>query len=208
MTDSGGWIEIVFLAMLAGFIALRLVAVLGKKTGHEDAAPRYPGPSPELATPNGASFDARTPAAVAVPTGTDPSLQGALQSIADKDRSFDPQQFVGGAQSAYRHILEAFWRGDVAALDNLVSDDVLGDFKAAIDARGDDAPKNKLLAVKNAAITAARINGPTAEVTVRFDADLQPAGGETVETHDVWTFSRHFGASDPNWLLIETDDEA
>jgi predicted lipid-binding transport protein (Tim44 family) len=208
MTDSGGWIEIVFLAMLAGFIALRLVAVLGRKTGPDDATPGYGNPSPELATPNGASFNTRAPAAIVLPTGTDPVLQGALQSIADRDARFDPQQFIGGAQAAYRHILEAFWRGDAAALDKLVSDEVLADFKAAIDARGDDAPKNKLLGVKNAVITAARINGPTAEVTVRFDADLQPASGEPVETHDVWTFSRHFGAGDPNWLLIETDDEA
>jgi predicted lipid-binding transport protein (Tim44 family) len=29
-----------------------------------------------------------------------------------------------------------------------------------------------------------------------------------VQTHDVWTFSRHTGSPDPNWLLIETDEEA
>ena len=37
MSDSGTWIEIVLLAMLAGFIGLRLVSVLGKRTGDEKA---------------------------------------------------------------------------------------------------------------------------------------------------------------------------
>jgi predicted lipid-binding transport protein (Tim44 family) len=58
-----------------------------------------------------------------------------------------------------------------------------------------------------------------AEVTVRFDADVvavtRDAGGavvagstaDAVETHDLWTFSRHTGATDPNWLLVATDDD-
>ncbi|MCA3255069.1 MAG: TIM44-like domain-containing protein, partial [Alphaproteobacteria bacterium] len=53
----------------------------------------------------------------------------------------------------------------------------------------------------------------------RFDADLSAvtrdaegrvvAGStsDAVQTHDVWTFSRHTGSNDPNWLLIDTDDE-
>ena len=33
------------------------------------------------------------------------------------------------------------------------------------------------------------------------------AGSESdaVQTHDIWTFSRHIGSDDPAWLLIETD---
>ena len=77
MTDSGGWIEIVFLAMLAGFIALRLVAVLGRKTGPDDATPGYGNPSPELATPNGASFNTRAPAAVVLPQDKPAAAQPA-----------------------------------------------------------------------------------------------------------------------------------
>src|SRR3546814_15122751 len=57
-----------------------------------------------------------------------------------------------------------------------------------------------------------------AQVTVRFDADLvavtRNAAGEVVAgstsdavaTHDVWTFSRHVRASDPNWLLVTKDE--
>ena len=54
---------------------------------------------------------------------------------------------------------------------------------------------------------------------MRFDADLvavtrdkdgKVVAGSTsdaVPTHDVWTFSRLVSSNDPNWLLIETDDE-
>src|SRR3546814_20918829 len=38
---SGGWlVEIVVLAMIAGFVALRLVSVLGRRTGHEKRLPQ------------------------------------------------------------------------------------------------------------------------------------------------------------------------
>src|SRR3546814_8320701 len=38
---SGGWlVEIVVLAMIAGFVALRLVSVLGRRTGHEQPLPQ------------------------------------------------------------------------------------------------------------------------------------------------------------------------
>ncbi len=62
--------------------------------------------------------------------------------------------------------------------------------------------------------------GAMAEVTLRFDADLvavtrDKAGNvvsgslsDAVQSHDVWTFSRHTGAADPNWLLIDTDEDA
>ncbi|MFP5455915.1 MAG: TIM44-like domain-containing protein, partial [Alphaproteobacteria bacterium] len=31
---------------------------------------------------------------------------------------------------------------------------------------------------------------------------------DAVPTHDVWTFSRHVRADDPNWMLVETDEAA
>src|SRR3546814_16508459 len=64
----------------------------------------------------------------------------------------------------------------------------------------------------------ARLDGRTATITVRFDADIAAvtrnqegevvAGSlsDAVETHDVWTFRRTLGSDDPNWLLVETDE--
>lgn len=223
MSDSSWWIEIVFLAMLAGFIALRLVSVLGRRTGHENPAPgAFRGGAAEVAAPGAAVADVRRPSMLDMPADLDPKLHEPLQAIADADANFEPGRFTEGAKAAYRMILEAFWKGDTATLEGLVSDDVAADFRHAIAAREAQGLtlENRIVRIERAAIVGARLAGMMAEVTVRFDADLvavtrDKAGNvvagstsDAVPTHDVWTFSRHVGSHDPNWLLIETDDEA
>lgn len=207
MSDSGTWIEIVLLAMLAGFIGLRLVSVLGKRTGSEKpAGDAFRPGAPAIVPASLSRVEAPARRIVTVPAGTGADLAPALQTVADADPQFDPEKFVGGAQSAYRMILEAYWAGDAAAMDGLVSDEVSTQFKRAIDQRGGTALANKLVRIDAAAITAAQMVGQMAEVTVRFDADLVAEGSTAdAETHDVWTFSRHVGTYDPAWLLIATD---
>lgn len=222
MSDSGWWVEIVFLAMLAGFIALRLVSVLGRRTGHENPTPNaFRGGAPEVAAPRGPVTELRAPVPLEMPADLDPKLHEPLHAIADADVNFEPGRFVEGAKSAYRMILEAFWKGDASALSDLVADDVLTDFKRAISAREEQGLTldNRLVRIEGSRIVNARVNGMMAEITVRFDADLvavtrdssgQVVAGSTsdaIQTHDLWTFSRHLGSSDPNWLLIETDEE-
>ncbi len=206
MSDSGTWIEIVLLAMLAGFIGLRLVNVLGKRTGDEKAVVPSRGAAP---TAIASSVSRAEPAArrvIAVPAGTAADVAPALQAIADADAGFDPAKFLGGAQAAYRMVLDAFWAGDAAAMAGLVSDEVLDHFRVAISHR-DAALAHTLVAVDAAAITAARMVGQMAEVTVRFEATIA-VDGAPAAGHDVWTFSRHVGGVDPAWLLIATDADA
>lgn len=223
MSDSGSWIEIVLLAMLAGFIGLRLVSVLGKRTGSEKPVgePFRPG-KPEVRNPAGPAADAPTRPTLELAADTPADLRDGLQKIAAADPSFDPAKFATGAQAAYRMILEAFWAGDLDALKPLVSDEVLAQFRSAVEARRADAFSyaNRLVKVDRATIVEAQLNGQMAEVAVRFDADLVTAtkdasgalvagsDSDAVATHDVWEFSRHVGSSDPNWLLIATDAEA
>jgi predicted lipid-binding transport protein (Tim44 family) len=135
---------------------------------------------------------------------------------------FDVGQFLDGAKSAYRSILEAFWRGDEAALEKLVESDVLASFHDAIAARTEagETLENRLVSIERASIDSAGVAGQMAIVTVRFDADIAAItrdrdgtviGGslsDAVQTHDLWTFSRHVRADDPNWILIETDEVA
>ena len=192
--------------MLAGFIGLRLVSVLGKRTGSEkaiDAPVRSAAGSVAALSPTRAEAAPRRP--VAVPAGTGADLAPALQTVADADASFDPDKFLTGAQGAYRLILEAFWAGDAGAMHGLVSDEILDHFRASIAARDGVALPNSLARIDTTAITAARMVGQMAEVTVRFDAAIAAAGGAAAPTHDVWTFSRHIGGVDPAWLLIATD---
>ena len=68
-------------------------------------------------------------------------------------------------------------------------------------------------------ISAASLEQTVAFVTVRFEADIAAvtrnkdgeavAGSmsDAVQTRDLWTFRRDTASRDPNWLLVETDEE-
>ena len=206
MSDGSSWIEIVLLAMLAAFIGLRLVSVLGKRTGHERAvgdafrpgAAEITAPSQRSATKLGS--------AVTVPSGTDGNLLPALQSIVDADPEFNPERFVTSARAAYGMILAAFWASDSRGLEGLVSDEIGENFASAIGDRDGARLANHLDGIDSAAITNAEMIGQMAEVTVRFNARVTIAGAAT-STTDIWTFSRHIGSREPAWLLIATDDD-
>jgi predicted lipid-binding transport protein (Tim44 family) len=209
MSDGGTWLEIVVLAMIAGFIGLRLISVLGKRTGHERPTPDSYRPSaPEITLPPSRAADAAPRAAIAVPQGSDATVAPALQAIADADGGFDPARFLDGARGAYRMILEAFWAGDIRPMSGLVSDEVQEHFEAAIRERDGVQLPNRLVGIDSAAIVGAVLVGQMAEVTVRFAARIAEDAAEAAATADVWTFSRHVGSRDPNWLLIATDAEA
>ena len=215
--------EIIILAMVFLFVALRLWSVLGRRTGHEQPIAK-PVETPGRPLPN-------VPAPGTDPLGqaqilADPLIEaGALpgiRAISELDRGFDAARFVDGAKAAYRMILEAFWRGDEEELSRLTDDDVRDAFGQAIIARREAGHvlDNRLVSIERAVIDKARLTGSMAYVTVRFDADIAAitrdeegnviAGSlsDAVPTHDVWTFSRHVGASDPNWILVETDEAA
>src|SRR5688500_15463887 len=108
--------------MVALFVGLRLYAVLGQRTGHEQqpVSPPQPSVKPEAAVP------AVDPQPATEPNGItlDKSTAAALRSLIAADPSFDTARFLDGAQAAYRMILEAFWKGDREALAELVGDDV------------------------------------------------------------------------------------
>ncbi len=206
MSDGGSWIEIVLLAMVAGFVGLRLISVLGKRTGHErPVGDAFRPGAPEVTAPAVRGIEPPVRGAIAVPAGTAAELAPALQSVADADASFDPERFITGAKAAYRIVLDAFWAGDGEAMASLVSDEVHEHFTHAIAARDGMALSNRLVSIDSAAITEAEMTGQMAEVTVRFESHIAGPDGDAVATHDVWTFSRHIGSRDPNWLVIATD---
>ncbi|HEX8257544.1 MAG TPA: Tim44/TimA family putative adaptor protein [Allosphingosinicella sp.] len=212
-------VEIVLLAMVALFVGLRLYAVLGRRTGHE----QQPVTRPEAV---GAAEKA-APVTDLAPERTEGSglvyqerAASGIRGIIAADPGFDVARFLEGAQAAYRMILEAFWKGDREELTHLVGDEVRASFIGAIDEREAASHRldNRLVAIERAQIEDAELNGRTASITVRFDADIAAvtrneageviAGSLTdaVDTHDVWTFRRTLGSSDPNWLLVETDE--
>ena len=219
-------VEIVILAMIAAFLGLRLYSVLGRRAEHEEEPiqGRFDGNPGTPGVPRPSAQPASQPANPALrqrdlPAATAPVERG-LREIVSADRNFDGFAFVEGARSAYRMILEAFWRGDKEELRQLCDDDVYAEFAAAIDARvtAGETLDNRLVRIEEATIASAGMNGQFARITVRFRADIAAvtrnaegqviAGSlnDAVEAVDLWTFSRNVASADPDWLLDETDE--
>ncbi len=214
-------VEIVLLAMVALFVGLRLYAVLGQRTGHEQQPVTRPeaasGPEPAAATPDSAAANAETSGLV-----YDQGAADGIRAIIAADPSFDLARFLEGAQAAYHMVLEAFWKGDREELRHLAGGDVLAAFEQAIEEREAAGHKldNRLVAIERAAIENAEVEGKVARVEVRFEAFVaavtRNAEGEmiagslsdAIPTHDAWTFERDLGSDDPNWILVETDEVA
>ena len=210
---------VVLLAMVAGFLAMRLYSVLGKRTGHEQPLPRAAEERPAtLAVPR--SISPVSEVREIANRNIEPRAEPGLRSIVAGEPGFEVGQFLEGAQAAYRMVLEAFWTGDEATLAELAADDVRAAFVEAIAARNaaGEVLDNRLVTIERAIIADASLSGRDARITVRFDADIAAitrdadgtviAGSMTdaVETHDVWTFARTLKSNDPNWKLADTDE--
>ena len=214
---------IVILALVALFIGLRLYSVLGERTGHEQQPILKP-----------AEQDTRVRTPVTPPTVTPPTTDTSgdlayvplagpgVRAILAADPSFDVARFLDGAKAAYRLILEAFWKDDIDTIKSHVDAHVFETFAGAIAQRKEDGLTldNRLVTIEQAVISEAAMERSVAVITVRFEADIaavtrnsegQVVAGslsDAVQTRDLWTFRRDLSTRDPNWLLIETDEEA
>ena len=213
---------IIVLALVALFVGLRLYSVLGERTGHEQQ------PIPKAAEPDarvGANVSQPNPQPQPLPDAADmafvPMAGPGVRAILAADPAFDVGRFLEGAKSAYRLILEAFWKGDLATVREHVDDHVYETFEGAVEQRKKDGLTldNRLVAIEQAVISEAALERGVAIVTVRFEADIAAvtrdkkgkavAGSmsDAIQTRDMWTFRRDVSARNPNWLLIETDEE-
>jgi predicted lipid-binding transport protein (Tim44 family) len=214
---------IVILALVALFIGLRLYSVLGDRTGNEQQPILKP-----------ADQDARVEPRVTQPAVTQPSADSStdlayvplagpgVRAILAADPSFDVARFLDGAKGAYRLILEAFWKGDLDAVKAHMDEHVFETFADAVKQRKKDGLTldNRLVTIEQAVISEANVERTVAVLTVRFEADIaavtrnsegQVVAGslsDAVQTRDLWTFRRDLASRDPNWFLIETDEEA
>jgi predicted lipid-binding transport protein (Tim44 family) len=224
---TGGAVEIILLAMVAGFLVLRLRSVLGRRQGFErpPQADRPPGYDPRggARPANDGSADEAVPPAPAAASGrhTIPDRRSpagqALSRIAGVDATFDPSRFLDGAEAAFRMIVQAFAAGDRQTLRALLSDDAYAGFAKVLDAReaAGEKQRTELRAVNEVAIEAADLRGTVADVTVRFVTDQvnmttgrdgEPVAGSDAITEltDLWTFQRDLTSADPTWKLVGT----
>lgn len=215
---------IVILALVAVFVGLRLYSVLGERTGHEQ--PILKPADPEQADVRVEPKVAPRPAMAGAPIEADdlaylPTAGPGIRALLAADATFDVARFLEGSKSAYRLILEAFWKGDLEAMRPFVDAHVHETFAGAVEQRTTDGLvlDNRLVAIEQAVIASSDLNGSVALVTVRFEADIaavtRNAAGDVVagslsdavQTRDRWTFRRDVAQRDPNWLLVETDEE-
>lgn len=221
------YLDIVLLAMLAGFVLFKLWTALGRRTGHERPQDLLRGqtagdekvvPLPGRADPRPTALKAPvpTPGSISAPPGS--PLAQALTDIRAADRRFDVDHFVVGARAAHEMIASAFADGDRDALKPLLDEQVYTSFERAIRARDEAGQKIDFTYVrlKSADVIDAAMRGRNAEITVKFVSELMSAtvtkAGEVVEgdassvrtVTDIWTFARDTRSSDPNWRLSAT----
>lgn len=234
--EGFAFLDIIFFAMVAGFLILRLRSVLGRRTGNEkppftsrppvlpreggepvpDNVTRFPKPAPEV---EGTASPA--PAGPGAAEAGKPGLEAGIAQIRGADPSFDPRGFTQGARAAFEMIVGAFAAGDSGALRPLLSDEVHENFAAAIRDRqaAKQTLETTLVGINNAQIVEARLEGRTAFVTLKFVTEqvnvTKNAAGEVVDgdpnqvttVTDIWTFARNTKSRDPNWVLVATGSQ-
>ncbi len=193
MSYSFEYIDIILLAMIAGFIFLRLRGILGKKTGFEEDID--------------SSFAHEAPP--------------AKPSVNLNSNTFDEnakQEFVKGAKIAYETIITNFAKGTLKDINTLLDKSVYQQFEEAIK----DRENKKLLSettfigINSAEIKKHEQNKNMFEVTVEFvseiiscvkDKDNKVVYGDPEKIKkvlDTWKFSKDSRSSNPNWLLTDT----
>ena len=237
--------DIILIGLVAVFLILRLRSVLGKRTGNERPPARDPftPPAPPNATPRVGDAPAnqgndnvvslptanapgpRQSSATSGPGGIRatvmPTATAGVAAIRAADPSFEPIGFTGGGRAAFTAIVEAFAKGDIAALRPLLDGPTFSSFEAAIRGRVERKEKAEttLIGFEASDVAAAELQGTNANVTVRFVSEqinvLRNADGQIIDGNpnevqkviDLWTFRRDTKSSDPNWLLVKTESE-
>jgi predicted lipid-binding transport protein (Tim44 family) len=223
MSEGFAYIDILFFAMVAAFIALRLRSVLGRRTGQERRRSGGFGPARSNgAADNVVALPDRSSSVSEVDAGiadlADGRLKAGLGRIRQADPRFDPKAFVTGARAAFEMIVEAYSAGEKDALRPLLADDVFHGFAGAIDHRkaAGQTLDTQLIAIRSAELADAQLRGSNARVSLRFTSEqvnvVRDASGAVVEGDpgtaeevvDIWTFERDTRSADPNWTLVET----
>ena len=195
MSNSFEYIDIILLAMIAGFIFLRLRGILGKRTGFEG----------KLSTEFKKEFNKN------------------IADIKTKSDIFNEQEkknFLQGAKIAYETIITDFSDSDnkITSSKPLLSEKIYDQFKTSLAER---EAKNHYAEITFIGINSASIKEykkieNNLEVTVDFVSELitcirnkekKIISGDpekVKKVYDTWKFSKDIRSKNPNWLLIDT----
>ena len=200
MGNQFGFIDIILLAMFAGFIILRLRNILGRKTGHQ-----------------GKPFGKYFPKGMEVLKDIE-NNEAIRAGLVDENAK---KKFLKGANIAYEQIITYFAKGDKKALKGLLGERMFVDFSKVIDDRKKKELKyettfiglksSKVLEFKKIEnIYKVSVNFVSEIITCVKDKNNQIIEGnpETIKTvNDVWKFSKNMWSQDPTWYLVETSNK-
>jgi len=200
MSSQFGFIDIILLAMFAGFIILRLRNILGRKTG-------YQGKSINRYFPKGTEV-----------------LKDINNNEAIREGNVDEEakkQFLKGADMAYEQIITSFAKGDKKSLRGLLGKGLFNDFSEVIDDRKKKEFKYEttFIGLKSSKILEFKKIENIYKVTVNFVSEIitcvKDKNNQIIEgnpdviktVNDVWKFSKNMWSQDPTWYLVETSNK-
>ncbi|MEK6746419.1 MAG: Tim44/TimA family putative adaptor protein [Pseudomonadota bacterium] len=226
MSEGFPYGDIVILALVAGFILLRLRSILGQKTDND---------KPDFLQSSKINVIKDTDTIVQLSDKSlkpkpmvdiDPYLSAlndsnVLQAIKDikaKDPIFNATSFVEGAKMAFEMVFDAFAKGDKQTLSMLLSQEIYNDFLGHIEERErqENRQETTLLSVKVKEIFRADLDRNIARIAVRFESEQVTI--ERAKTGDIvsgdpsdvqhvideWVLERDITSKNPNWKIIET----
>ena len=193
MSYSFEYIDIILLAMIAGFIFLRLRGILGKKTGFEEDID--------------SSFAHEAPPAK-------PTVDLNASTFDENAK----KEFVKGAKIAYETIITNFAKGKLKDIKLLLDKNVYQQFEEAIKDRDQKklSSETTFIGINSVEVKEHQQNKNMLEVTVEFvseiiscvkDKDNKVISGDPEKIKkvlDTWKFSKDSRSNNPNWLLIDT----
>jgi len=195
MNYSFEYIDIILLAMIAGFIFLRLRGILGKRTGFEGKAP---------------------PQFQEILKNIDPKVKTEQKENFDEEAQ---KEFLKGAKIAYETIITDFSDNDnkLTRSKLLLSNKIQDQFNEALKERSKRGHYAEItfIGINSADIKEHKKNNSILKVTVDFvaevitsikDKDKKIVSGDPEKIkkiYDTWVFSRDTRSPNPNWQLID-----
>jgi predicted lipid-binding transport protein (Tim44 family) len=226
MSEGIAYADIIILALIAGFILLRLRSVLGQNMGHENPdffkknSPQDDGAEQEpvirlaekISKPKEPEQDAY------LQSLKDDSVKTVLAEIHSRDPGFNASHFLAGAKMAFEMVFDGFAKGEREPLKMLLSSDLYAQFDAEIQARtsADTTTETTLVSITAKDITRASLSGNIARLTVSYASEqvsvVRDKDGKVIEGNpseidqviDEWTFERDITSRSPNWTIIDT----
>jgi predicted lipid-binding transport protein (Tim44 family) len=222
MMDSGfPYGDIIVIGAIAAFILLRYRAMLGEPRGRDENSIRQASTKP---APGDRVLQLPIGKVMVVPEAKD-DFSGKYGTLAETfvamraiDREFTPDEFLTGARAAYEMVITAFSKGDRDTLKMLLSPDIYKSFDLSLTEAANAKRFNDttLVAVSKADITAAKLSGSTATLTVDFSSEqihlIRDEAGTILEGNpsqndiieDQWVFTRDLKSNNFNWMIVET----